>query len=129
LLSDQAQQAGGWLLLDRGLPAFLTPLVWALRIEPGQTREVAVNAGLQLVREKTRHDDVFRIVEARSGTEIRFDPGDLYIGFRGERRFSVTLPVPEGRYTVQWKRRSNPHWYTVVDDHEFDGKSLVTLQF
>jgi hypothetical protein len=77
LLSDQAEQVGAWLLLDRGLPAFLTPLVWAMRIEPGQTREVALNVGLQLVREKTRHDDEFRVVEVRSGTEIRLlRPGE-----------------------------------------------------
>lgn len=129
LLSQHAERAGSWMLLDQSSAAYLTPLAWGLRVESARTYEVPLNVGLRLEHGKARYGDVLRLVEVESRTEISFAPNDFYLAFRGEQPFAATVPVPQGRYTIQWKRGKGGDWYTVIEDHEYDGKSLVTIRF
>ena len=118
------------MLIDQARhgPFYITPLFWGFRVESGKTHEVPLDVGIRIEHSKGQIWDEFRLVETNSGTEIRFKTSDVTNLF-SKGLFSTTLPVPAGRYTIQWKRDDGENWYTVVEGHEYDGKGMITVKF
>jgi len=120
-----------WLALDQGYGVpYIVPLVWGFRVEPMKENEINLTYGMRFEHTESEAQkwDVLRIVDAASGTEyLRLWSGDKDID--GEDRFMTTIPVPAGRYTIEWARYRSDDWYTIVEDYEFDGKSVVPVKF
>ena len=70
--------------------------------------------------------DMIRILDAETGTEWIRVSAYKATGVGG---YPLTIPVPPGRYTLEWAHRRSEKWYTIVKDFEYDAKTLVNVKF
>lgn len=126
ITKTHAKSKGSWLLMDyQSARDYVIPLAWGVRIEPNQTRDIKINHGLRMIHSQAKFQDELRLVELESNTVISTK---AYDGFR-KPPFVWTVPVPPGRYSLQWRRNSAKEWYSVTENYQFNGKDMQTIEF
>ena len=110
--------------------SWLSPLRWALRVEPKMTVEVPLNTGFRFVAGQTKHEqeDEVRIFDDKRGVEIlRFSAASL--GRLDWEESPTVISLPPGTYTMEWRRREGKTWFGITKGYEFDGNKLIDVKF
>ncbi|MEK7470005.1 MAG: VWA domain-containing protein [Planctomycetota bacterium] len=110
--------------------SWLSPLRWAMRVEPKMTVEVPLNTGFRFVAGQTKHEveDEVRIVDDVRGVEIlRFSAASL--GKLEWEDAPTVISLPPGTYTMEWRRREGKTWFEITKGYAFDGNKLVDVKF